>query len=428
MMRRILLLGLLIALVPAARADEAALPPLSRSDLELLPFDEAGRLAFLRDHGPLVFRVEAVLRRLERVDEQLAERARETRKADGGAVALGEERVRLSVQAEALVPEIEAALAVAGLPADALTRARRAPRGPQRAERFGRAQVLEAPGLTPAQRARFEHLVPAVDGAAATLEAAARRLRERDASQADDLDVRRRAVEERFWRVAYWLLDEEQRTAVCARLPHELRKLEDGIEHFYLVRGLTPSQGVAFKALLLEVEAEAAADEAQVRRASEALARPGLAPDERRRHEAEKTEAERRLVDLRLRARDQGLALFTPEQVREIRALPPLLSAAERREPLPKTLEALTLTPEQRLQLAELGRRYAAEKLRIESGYLGIKRRLDEAGPDSPEREMAEMMAASIGADAAAALRAAHGEVFLDVLTPPQIEAWVLGL
>jgi hypothetical protein len=437
---RLAVLGssLLVAVLAASRvgpvgADEAApLPPLSRSDLELLPFDEAERLAFLRDHGPLVFRVETVLRRLERVEEQLAERARVERKTDGGAPALLEERARLVAQAETLLPEIEAALAAAGVPAGSLERARRFARGPLRVDGFGRALVLEVDGLNEKQRALFAHLVPAVHGAAVTLDAEARRLGaaggEAQVALAERLAQRRRDLEKRFWRLVYWALDDVQRHALVARLPHELQKRDDGIGHVYLLEGLTPSQGVAFKALLLEIEAEAAADSAEVKRAQEALARGGLDADEKRAHERAKGQAERRLVDLQLRARDQGLAIFTPEQVRSLRSIVPHLTAEERRRPVTETLAEVVTLPEQRAAFEALTRKYAGLKMRIESGYLAIKRAMDDAGPESPEREMAEMQAAALGGEVARVLREAHGEVFLGILTPAQAEAWVLGL
>jgi hypothetical protein len=429
----VVLLAVASPLVAPIGAEEgAALPPLSRSDLELLPFDEAGRLAFLRDHGPLVFRVETVLRRLERVEEQLAERARVERKTDGGAPALREERLRLVAQAETLLPEIEVALAAAGVPAGSLERARRFPRGPLRTDRFGRSQVLEVESLTERQRALFAHLAPAVDGAALALDAEVRRLEaaggEAQAALARQLAQRRREVEKRFWRLVYWALDDAQRHALVARLPHELQKRDDGIGHVYLLEGLTPSQGVAFKALLLEIEAEAAADTTEVKRAEEALARGGLPADERRALEQAKGEAQRRLVDLQLRARAQGLAIFTPEQVRSLRSLVPHLTADERRRPVTETLAEVATLPEQRAAFEALTRKYAGLKMRIESGYLAIKRAMDDAGPESPEREMAEMQAAALGGEVARVLREAHGEVFLGILTPAQAEAWVLGL
>lgn len=426
-------LFLLALAAPAALGEgPAGLPPLSRSDLELLPFDEPSRLKFMRDHAPLVLRAETVLRRLERVEEQLAERARADKRADAGSVALLEERGRLAAQAEGLVPEITAALAAAGVHADALTLARRFPRGPRRADRFGRSLLLEVESLTPRQRALFEHLVPAADGAVLTLDAEVRRLTaaggEAQANLAQDLEQRRRGVERRFWRLAWWTLNDAQRAALVARLPHDLRKVDDSIGHVYLLEDLTPSQGVAFKALLLEIEAEAAADTAEFKRVQDALARPGLAPEEQRAHEQAKREAETRFVDLQLRVRDQALAIFTPEQATELYSLVPHLTADDRRTSVQETLAAIPTTPEQRAQLFELGKRYAALKLRIESGYLAIQRAMNDAGPESPEREMAEMQAAALGGQVARALREAHGEVFLTVLTPVQAEAWVLGL
>lgn len=413
--------------------------PLTRADLLLLPFDEVELARFQRDHADFVARVEIVLKRAERVEEMLRERVRPDQPVDPGTLALVEERTRLEQQSLALVPEIDERLAKAGLPAGSLERARRAAVGPSRAERFGRALLLErlAPISLPAlpQQALFQRLVPHVDGAVLALHAEGQRLAAASGAEADsrqvlaqELDQRRREIERRFWRLVYWTLPDAQRFELCKRLPHALKKLDDGIGHVYLVKGLTPSQGVAFKALLLEIEAEAAADTTQVKRAQDALEGGKLSPEERRAHEQAIQTAQRRLVDLQLRVRDQGLTMFTLEQIQEMRSLPPYLSGAERTRPVKDTLHEFRLTPEQQVACVELGRRYADAKQRFERGALDVQRRLKDAGPDSPEREMAEMMYAGLAGEGAAALREAHGELVLTILTPDQVEAWVLGL
>ncbi len=431
---------LVTCLAPAASADETGpATPLTRSDLTLLPLDEADLARFQRDHADLVVRVEMILKRAERVEENLRERFKPDQAPDTGTRALLEERQRLAEQSLTLLPEIEERLAKAGLPAGALERARRAPKGPYRAERFGRALLLDflQPVMIPVlpQRALFQRLVPHVDGAVLALHAEIERLKAATGSDAEsrqalaqELEQRRREIERRFWRLVYWTLTEEQRFELGRRLPHDLQKRDDGIGHVYLVKGLTPSQGVAFKALLLEIEAEAAADTSAIKRAQDALASGTLPAEEKRAHERALQETQKRLVDIQLRIRDQGLALFTQEQVREIKALPPYLSGAERTRPVQETLREIPTTPDQQIAFAALGRRYAEAKQRFERGALDIQRRLKDAGPDSPEREMAEMMYAGLAGEGASALREAHGEVFLTILTPDQVEAWVLGL
>jgi|GEM_PF-4102269 len=432
--------ALALALTSLASADETgSARPLTRSDLMLLPFDEADLARFQRDHADLVVRVEMILKRAERVQENLRERLKPDQQADQGTRALLEERLRLTEQSLALVPEIEERLAKAGIPAGSLERARRAQGGPYRAERFGRSLLLDllqpVTIPVPPQRELFERLVPHVDGAVLALNAEIERLKAATGSDAEsrqalaqELEQRRREIERRFWRLVYWTLPEEQRYELAKRLPHELQKRDDGIGHVYLVKGLTPSQGVAFKALLLEIEAEAAADGSEIKRAQDALASGTLSPEDKRLHEASLRDTQKRLVDIQLRARDQGRTLFTPEQVREIKALPPYLSGSERTRLVQETLREIPTTADQQTALAALGRRYVEAKQRFERGALDIQRRLKDAGPDSPEREMAEMMYAGLAGEGAAALREAHGEVFLTILTPDQVEAWVLGL
>jgi hypothetical protein len=394
-MTRLLLAALLLAAAPLARADDAPpRPALTRDDLQLLSFTEAEWLRFQRANADLAVRAEVLLKRAERVDELLRARAE-----DAGTQALREERARLAAQSEPLAREVEERLARAGKDPAMLERARRAPRGPCRPQRFARSQVLaflagaEGP---PARRALLERLAPRVDGAVMVLD-----------------EQPRREVERRFWRLVYWLFPDEERARLMERLPLEVRKVEDAIAHVYLLRGLTPSQGVAIKALLLELEAEAAADTAELKRATD---------------DASRKAAQERLVELQLSAADRGLALLTPEQVLELRSLPAYVSGPDRSRRVEETLEGFALDPAQRAALAALGARYLADRRRYEAGALDVQRRLAEAGPDSPEREMAEMMYVALSGEVVRTLRQAHAEVMLDILTPDQVEAWVLGL
>jgi Spy/CpxP family protein refolding chaperone len=424
-----------------AHADETAaapapsLPPLTRSDLELLPLGEALRAKFQRDNADLVQRIEVLVGRAERVDKNLSEREKPDAPNEPGTVALREERARLATSVEALVPEIEERLAKTEVPAGALVRVRRAARGPLRADRYGRALVLDVGNLTREQRALFERLVPAVDGAVLALHLEVEGLRQATGPEAEvrqtvanDLDQRRIGIERRFWRTVNALLSTEQRVAIGRWLPSAHQKKDDGISHIYLLPGLTPSQGVQIKALLLELEAEASADTSEMRRAQTAMSDPSSTDEAKREHQRALATAQNRLVDLQVRAYEQAKALLTPEQWLEIVALPPHLTGADRQEPLEKMLEGVPLETAQRQALYALGIKYLGAKRELESGYRDVQRRMGERGPDSPEREMGEMMAAGLGGRMVAVLREAYGEVFSKILTPEQIEAWVLGV
>lgn len=431
-------LAFALTVVPPVVAGETpgdALPPLARSDLELLPFPEALRARFQRDNADLVHRVEILLGRADRVEQNLREREKPDQPNDPGTLSLREERARLTASAEALVPEIEARLAKADMPPGALARVRRAARGPLRADRYARSLVLQVTTPTAAQQRLFERLNPVVDGAVLALDAEVRALRDSKGADADarravadELDQKRIAIERRFWRVVDGLFTEEQRAVVGKWLPTELMKRDDAIAHIYLLPGLTPSQGVQIKALLLELEAEGSADGAELKRVSDALADTSLAPDARKKAQQELAAAQRRLVDLQLRAYEQSSTLFTPEQWTAWHGVPPHLRAADRQEPLEKVLVGMPLDARQRAALTALGIRYLGVKHEIESGYRDIQRRLGETGPDAPEREMAEMMGAGLGGRVVSVLRDAFGEVFGKILTPAQVEVWVLGL
>jgi hypothetical protein len=421
--------------VVAEETGEAPLPPLARSDLELLPLPEAHRARFQRDNADLAQRLEILLNRADRVEQNLREREKPDQLSDAGTVALRQERARLTASTEALVPEIEARLAKADLPRGALARVRRAARGPLRADRYARSLVLQVTAPTAAQQRLFERLNPVVDGAVLALDAEVRALREAKGPDAearravaDELNQKRLAIERRFWRAVGGLFTVEQRASVGRWLPTELTKKDDAIAHLYLLPGLTPSQGVRIKALLLEFEAEASADSAEAKRATDLLADKALAGEARRTAEQALGAAHLRLVDLQLRAYEQGKALLTPEQWTELVAVPPHVRAADRQEPIEKVLEGMPLDAGQRGALMALGIRYLGAKREIESGYRDIQRRLGESGPDAPEREMAEMMGAGLGGRVVSVLGEAFGEVFGKILTPAQVEAWVLGL
>lgn len=409
-------------------------PPVTRSDLELLPLDEVARARFVRENATLVQRLEVLLTRAERVERNLREREKPDVTPDSGVRALREEQTRLSEQIAAALPDLEARLAAAGVPATALARVRAAPRGPLRAERYAQALTLEVTDPTPEQRRVLEPLVGAVGGALLALEAEVARLRQASGEEAaplhalaDRLVQRQRRTEKRFWRVVDAVLTTPQRVLLSAWLPTELSKHEDAIAHVYLLPDLTVSQGVQFKALLLEAEAEAAADTAEMRQCQEALKAPGLEDAVRRGHERVLAEAGARLQDLQARLRDQALTLLTPEQVAELKGVPPHVSGADRREPPRNALKEIPTDTRQRDAFAALAKRYLGAKREIEGGYLEIQRRMNDASPDSPEREMAEMMAAGLGGRVALVLREAYGEVFLRILSPDQVVGWVLG-
>lgn len=421
----------------AARADgTAAEPPrLTRSDLELLPLDEVARARFVRENATLVQRLEVLLGRSERVERNLREREKPDTTPDSGVLALREEQARLSEQIAAAVPDLEARLGAAGVPASALARVRAAPRGPLRAERYAQALTLEVTDPSPEQRRVLEPLVAAVGGALLALEGEVVRLKQATGDEAAALQAlaerlvqRQRRLEKRFWRVVDAVLTTPQRVVLSGWLPTGLSQHEDAIAHVYLLPDLTASQGVQFKALLLEIEAEASADTAEMRQHQAALEAKGLSEAERRGHERALADAGARLEDLRARARAQGLALLTPEQVAELKGVPPHVSGADRREPPQNALREIPTEASQRAALAALATRYLGAKREIEGGYLEIQRRLNDASPDSPEREMAEMMAAGLGGRVASVLREAYGEVFLRILAPDQVVGWVLCL
>ena len=239
--------------------------------LDLLPLGEFEREDFRAEHLELARRLEQGARqqRARTSDPQRDRKgAKERRPADDAGTLAAD------------LAELRTLLRPYGLSDAVLLAMARAPQGEGRVERYSHHLVLLLDDLTPEQRRIFERVVPEVDGA--YLAAQALRDRTELALKQADLDERQtrgvldgfrrqtRVLETRFWQLVDYVLEDEQKARLWELLPSSFRRHASPEDHVYALPTLEPAQGARVKALITEIQAESAPDEALVRRRQKA--------------------------------------------------------------------------------------------------------------------------------------------------------------
>jgi hypothetical protein len=404
---------------PPASASSEAPEGFAPENYPLLPIGEEVRDRLVHGHPELVTRLTILSQRAERVMSHLRERPDPT---DDGSKRLIEELTRIRAQFGPLTAEARTAFLGYGMEPDAFDLVKTAAKGPLREERYAHALVLKAPDVSPEARTILERLVPAVDGGLLALHG-----QRKGAEGTPEAEAAAKEIERRFWRTVDVLLDDGSRRWVHRRLPGNLMHPADAIGHVYRLTGLTPSQGSQIKALLVELDSEAAADGAEVKRIEARLKEQDVSESERGDLERAKNDAQRRLIELRLDLYRRGKAILTDAQYREYEAIPPEVTTADRQRNPKEIVDALDLDPAQQQALAALRVRYEGEKHRVEMETLAVQKKQQELGADSPEQEMMMMEYVGIQNHVQAVIRRATREIFLSILTPDQILGWVLG-
>jgi hypothetical protein len=391
-----------------ASPDEATWE-LQPRDLDVLPIHDVEWAILARDNPKVVGPLIHLGKRIEKIYGNLVARKNQ---ADGGAVALRGEIARTGERMAELFRDLSPSLEKLGIRPEVLAATREAPAGPLRPLRHAIRLVAQAPLIDPAIARLHDRLGASVEGALLALE------HEREAAEAaDDVEGlqriagRMRGLEVRYWQVADATLDRPQRTWLRRRLPSELAKLDNLLEHVFLLPELTPSQFARLKSLLVGLDASLAPDRAAAARADA---------------DTEKREAEYRLVGRAADAWESGLRILRPEQTAVLMALPPRLTAKERVGELKAVLAAVELTPGQVEKARALHRRYGPVKGRLVEEVAAIELRTRDEASDSPMRDLAEAERTIAYARALAQGRAAAREVFRDLLSSDQILLWVL--
>jgi hypothetical protein len=441
-----LLACLLALLLPAtiARADDTpAAPPEKAAEgpaltfemLDLLPLGEFERQDLRAAHLDLSRRLEAIARQRKDLEGRLQKREKkddeEGRKLaaqiDGlgraGAVALGELR-------DVLRPH--------GLTDALIEQMARAPRGEGRMDRYARSLVLLVPDLTPAQQETFERVLQATEGAWLSGRALAERtelalkqsgLEPRQTREILQSFARQaRESDRRFWRLVDYVLTDDQKVALWDMLPTPLRQHDSSEDHVYELPGITPSQGARVKSLVTEIQAESAPDEALVKRVRAEMQKKDLSKEDRAALQKEVNEAYGRLGLLKRRAYEMSLEILGPDLVRAMKAIPPRVSINDRREDGRRVRDGMEITPAQEAQIQALQKEAAVAAKRYQERMQAIRRAAGEVGEDSPETMMMDMMTSEARGAATAVQRELLGRAFLEILTPEQVDGWVLGL
>ncbi len=311
---------------------------------------------------------------------------------------------------------VREALVEAGIDPRVAERIDRLPPGPLLVERYAADIPLAAPDLTPAQRDLLNHLHPAVLAAEWALVMQRDRLLPGIQDEptkrqiAESFNQQIRAIEHRYWRVVGTVLTEEQRVAIHPLLPQPYVRPPDLPGHVYQAPGLTVAQAGRIRALIVEFESESAADGAEIRRLKEG---------------PERDAAIDRVGELLKKIVEQANEILTPEQLRYIDGLPPLVGPGERGGEF--VLE-MGLTPEQQERAKPLieetkrrveeARRQAEEKVREMQG---------EVSGESPQSMTMQMTQAEAAGDAARIVEDAARKGLLEIVDKRQVLGWIIS-
>jgi hypothetical protein len=311
---------------------------------------------------------------------------------------------------------VREALVEAGIDPRVAERIERLPPGPLLVERYASDLPLSAPDLTPKQKELLQHLHPAVLAAQWALVVQRERLlpglkdepTRRQVAESFDRQVRE--IEKRYWRVVGTVLTEEQRVAIHPLLPQPYQRPPELPGHVYQAPGLTLAQAGKIRALIAEFESESAADSAEIRRLQ-----PG----------PERDAAIDRVGELLKRIVAQANEILTPEQLRYIDALPPLIGPGESGGEF--VLE-MGLTPEQKAlaqplveettRKVEEARREAEEKVREMAG---------EVSGESPQAMTMQMMRQGAAGDVHRIVEEAARKGLLEIVDKKQVLGWILS-
>ncbi|MHC4730183.1 MAG: hypothetical protein ACYS6Z_06260, partial [Planctomycetota bacterium] len=301
--------------------------------------------------------------------------------------------------------------------------------GPLLVERYSHGLVLELPDLTERQSELFRHLHPSVLAAQWSLFWQRRKL-EQDAGLKKDEILRRRIldgsnrsireIEKRYWRVVGYALTVEQRAALHKWLPQAYQRPPNLQAHVFQVPGLTPSQASRIQALITEYGSETAADAAEVRRLQ--ADREMDAAKKQRAIEA----ATDRVADVLRAIVERSRKILTPEQIKHIDALPPLLTPGERNQTA-DYIKQMGLRREQMKRLEKLAAEVMAKvKVEQERARRKLGGMQGELGSDSPQAMTMQMMQQNVNATRMLAMEEAARTAVLEILDKRQVLGWIL--
>jgi len=301
--------------------------------------------------------------------------------------------------------------------------------GPLLVERYSHGLVLELEGLTERQRELLEHLHPSVLAAQWTLWWQRSRL-EQDAGLEKDEILRRRLldalsrsiheIEKRYWRVVGYALTVEQRARLHEWLPQPYQRPPNLQAHVFQAPGLTPSQASRIQALITEYGSETAADTAEIQRLQ-----ADKEMDTAQKQKAIEAATDR-AADVLRSVVERSREILTPNQIKHIDALPPLLTPGERNQTA-QYVQQMGLRPEQRERIEKLAADVMAKvKAQQERAREKLGGMQGELGGDSPQAMTMMMMQQNVNATRMLAMEEAARAAVLEILDKRQILGWIL--
>jgi hypothetical protein len=429
---------LALGTAPAVADDGGSLgglvTPLQQGRMDLLPFDDIQLQDFNKENGVLLSRTRALQRRVESLAKKY--RKRKNKNDKEGKKLLHDIR-RLRIQITALHVPITEALLAAGVDAPLIAYMNKAPTGARRAQRYAYGLVLLLPDLDADQRALFERATSQVEAAEFAIQAqkertalalAQTKLEKPEQRQiAGTFDRQLRLIEQRYWQLTDYALSEPQRAQLWRWLPRAVKRKSQPVEHLYALPDLTPSQGTRLRALLTEVEHESSPDNATVKRVNAELRKKGLAADERTALTKERQQAYQRLSELRRYGAKATREILTDAQWLAYEAVPPRVSANDRKANYRRVLEGWTPDAAQAKRIKALSADMRKAQREIRKRTADLARQRADYGADSPQMAGMQMEMQGMQAEGQRHQRAYVGRIFTEVMTDEQVSRWLMG-
>ena len=407
--------------------------PFDRSAIAMLPgIENPVRQKLNQIHGATMKEVGRTQKRLGQIDAQLKKKPDQARTR-----ALRAEQAQLGKRVPQLYRRLEQRTLEAGLSEEQVATLKRMPRGALREERYNHGVLLDVRGLTGEQRALLENVVTSADAAQSAITAQKQHLvRGLDKSDktlhrhlTSTCDQQCREIERRFWRVAYYALTPDQMRAARGLVSPRYANVPEYRRQFYLLPGVAPTQANRIRALFAELDSEAAADNAAMRRIRTQLRDKKLAKEQRAELYRRNAEAGRRAGLIARQTRAAVWEILTPAQQDAFRALPPRLNIGDRTRAPWEVARAMRLRPGQLARVRALQNGANRERKATRKAKKADVADLEKAGlgPESPQMMMMEMARQDTQGRLTEQRRRVGHLLFLKVLDPEQVAAWIVA-
>ena len=411
-----------------AAADEQR-PTLRAEDWPLLPINDLERQELARDHPDLVRQATQLGARIRKLESM--RQARPDPNDDAGR-KIGDQARSLRARLQPLLAKAVESLGDEVIDDALLRRIRAVAPGPLRSIRHATSLVAIVEGVPEPAKDLLAHVQPRLEGALLSLEARKHTLRARgekgglERRDVDALiggiDLRMRVLERRYWRLVDYIVPEEARAALHRRLPSTHQKRETVLEYLFTLPALTASQATRLRAVLTEVEAQAAPDQALIKRLRATLDQQ----DDRRAAHKSIAEAGHRVTELHRWATTEARKILNDAQWRAFEAIPPRVRLQDRKQTSVDVLKGVTLSDEQRRTLDGMRDELRTYRDTYRKRRTAAALQMRGMGEDSPEMAGAMMAMAAVEAEGNVVQRRFNGRVLVELLRPDQVVAWVI--